>query len=180
MKRFVIYLLLLMAIPVALNAQATIYDFEIDSIAGSKKIRFADFTGKKILIVNTASLDSNATQYADLKSLNQFFKDSLVIIAIPSNSFGTEPGSNIEITSFYTQAAHNCFPVSKKLEVDGPNMHPLYVWLTHQPESGFGTTRVKKGFKKYLIDSKGKLTAIISHHVRPNSIEIMELIKNTK
>jgi glutathione peroxidase len=158
------------------NTQTTIYSFQIDSIAGTNKINFSAFTGKKILIVNAASLDSNNIQYADLKSLNQFFKDSLVILVVPSNSFGKEPGTNSSISSFYSQAGNNRFPVAGKMEVAGANIHPLFIWLSQGSLNGFGNTSVTKGFKKYLINRQGKLIGVFSHKTRPNSISFMKAI----
>lgn len=176
--RILIIALLALAGCISLQAQTTVYGFQIDSIAGANKINFAAFAGKKILIVNTASLDSNAAQYADLRSLNQFFKDSLVIVAIPSNSFGKEPAANADIASFYSQAANNRFPVAAKVDVSGPNIHPLFAWLAQGTQNGFGNTTVIKGFKKYLINKQGKLVAVFAYGLRPNSLEVMKLIKN--
>lgn len=175
--RILIIALLALAGGISLQAQTTVYGFQIDSIAGANKINFAAFAGKKILIVNTASLDSNAAQYADLRSLNQFFKDSLVIVAIPSNSFGKEPAANADIASFYAQAANNRFPVAAKMEVTGANTHPLYAWLTQQSQDGFGNTTINKGFKKYLINKEGKLLGVFSEKTRPNSTVIMNAVR---
>jgi glutathione peroxidase len=162
----------------SVKAQSTVYGFQLDSLAGANKINFSAFTGKKILIINTASLDSNAAQYADLRSLNQFFKDSLVIVAIPSNSFGTETGSNSAISSFYTQENNNRFPVASKTEVTGANMHPLYAWLTQQSLNGVSNSSVMHGFRKYLINRQGQLVGVFSHKTRPNSKIVMNAISS--
>ena len=75
----------------------TIYDYKVEALDGSE-INFADFKGKKILIVNTASECGFTPQYADLEKLYEAHKDKLVIVGFPANNFGgQEPGSNAEI-----------------------------------------------------------------------------------
>lgn len=160
--------------------QSSIYTFQIDSIAGNKKIKFSDFAGKKILIVNTASQDSSNQQYDDLKSLNLFFKDSLIIIAIPVGNFGHEPGTNNEIEPFYSQNMSNRFPVAAKISADGNDIHPLYNWLTKQTENGMSNSKVSGDYKKYLIDSNGKMVGVFSSKLRANSSIIMQAIKICK
>jgi glutathione peroxidase len=161
---------------IKLSAQSTVYSFQLDSIAGSAAINFSAFTGKKILIVNTASLDSNAVQYSELKSLKQLFGDSLVIVAVPSNDFGTEPGPNSEIDSVYTQTSTRRFPVSAKISVTGTNTHPLYQWLTQQSLNGVTNSTINKAFFKYLIGKSGTLVAVFHPMVRPLDILIREAI----
>ncbi len=163
-----------------LSAQSTVYSFQLDSIAGSASINFSAFTGKKILIVNTASLDSNATQYAELSSLQAYFADSLVVVIVPSNSFGTEPGSNSEITSFYTQSAYIRFPVAAKVSVTGSSIHPLYAWLTQQSQNGVMNSPVAAPFKKFLINKQGYLVGVFSNRIKPASPAMVSAIQRSK
>ena len=88
------------------HAQKSIYDIKIDSLSGKNKIDLQQYQNKKILIITTASADSNRMQLRDIIYLKNKFKDSLVILVIPTNSFGTENKQETEMNSYY---ASNCF-----------------------------------------------------------------------
>ncbi len=93
---------LLLSLLIFMKSSA-IYDFKVDAVDGGK-INFADYKGKKILIVNTASLCGNTPQYAELEKLYEKYKKNLVIIGFPANNFGSqEPGSNQQIQEFCTK-----------------------------------------------------------------------------
>ena len=93
----------------------TIYDFQVESLDGGK-INFADFKGKKILIVNTASECGFTPQYEGLETLSKEFKDNLVIVGFPANNFGgQEPGSNAEIATFCQKNFGVTFPMAAKV-----------------------------------------------------------------
>ena len=103
----------------------TIYDYKVESLDG-KEINFADFKGKKILIVNTASECGFTPQYADLETLSKDYKDKLVVVGFPANNFGgQEPGSNAEIGAFCQKNYGVTFPIFDKIEVNGENADPL-------------------------------------------------------
>src|SRR6266478_1750858 len=81
----------------------SIYDFKVKGLDGND-IDFAQFKGKKIMIVNTASQCGNTPQYKDLETLYEKYKDKLVIVGFPANNFGEqEPGTNTEIHEFCTK-----------------------------------------------------------------------------
>ena len=91
----------------------SIYDFKVSALDGSTDINFANFKGKKILIVNTASECGNTPQYKDLEDLYKKYKDKLVIVGFPANNFGAqEPGSNKEIQEFCTRNYGVSFPIA--------------------------------------------------------------------
>src|SRR6185295_3157935 len=113
-----------------------IYQFKVPSIEGDT-IDFAQFKGKKILIVNTASECMYTPQYEGLEKLYEQFKDKLVIVGFPSNDFlGQEPGSNSEIKQFCTSKYHVTFPMAEKIDVKGKNIAPIYEWLTKKSLNG--------------------------------------------
>ena len=88
----------------------TIYDYKVEGLEGNE-INFADYKGKKILIVNTASECGFTPQYADLEELHKKYKDKLVIVGFPANNFGgQEPGSNEEIATFCERNYGVSFP----------------------------------------------------------------------
>src|SRR6476660_7845620 len=110
----------------------SIYDFKAPGLTGGT-INFSDFKGKKIMIVNTASMCGNTPQYADLEKLYEKYKDKLVIIGFPANNFGQqEPGSNQEIKEFCSKKYAVSFPMAEKVSVKGDDIHPLYKWLVDQ------------------------------------------------
>ena len=162
------------------NAQTSIYSIQLDSIAGTNKILLSAFAGKKILIVNTASQDTSASQYAELLLLKQRFGDTLAIIAIPTNSFGTETNNNSTIASFYAQSGSIQFPVAAKASVTGADIHPLYAWLTQQSQNGVTNATVGYAFKKYLINESGQLVGIFSKRIRPASEDMISAIHRSK
>jgi len=105
----------------------TIYDYKVESLDG-KEINFADFKGKKILIVNTASECGFTPQYADLETLSKDYKDKLVVVGFPANNFGgQEPGSNAEIGAFCQKNYGVTFPMAAKVSVKGDDTAPINI-----------------------------------------------------
>ncbi|MFZ1311491.1 MAG: glutathione peroxidase, partial [Chitinophagaceae bacterium] len=107
----------------------SIYDFKIAGLDG-KDIDFAQYKGKKIMIVNTASECGLTPQYEGLEQLYKKYKDKLVIIGFPANNFGgQEPGSNGEIKEFCKKNYGVTFPMAEKISVKGNDIHELYKYL---------------------------------------------------
>lgn len=116
-----------------------IYDFQVKTIDG-KTISLAEFKGRVLLIVNTASKCGFTPQYEELQTLYNAYADrGLEILGFPSNQFaGQEPGSNAEVQNFCRLNYGVSFPMFEKTEVRGANAHPLFVYLTGQaPFTGF-------------------------------------------
>jgi len=91
----------------------TIYDYKVDALEEGKTINFADFKGKKILVVNTASECGFTPQYADLEKLSKEYGDKLVVVGFPANNFGgQEPGTNVEIGAFCQKKLWSYFSFS--------------------------------------------------------------------
>lgn len=135
-------------------AEDNIYAFSFTTLSGEKK-SFSEYKGKKILVVNTASMCGYTPQYGDLEKLYEMKKDRLVIVAFPSNSFMQEHGKNEKIGEV-CQKFSVSFPVSEPVDVRGGNIDPLFKWLTEQPNLDF-TGNIKWNFEKFLIDENGKL-----------------------
>ncbi len=152
--------------------EASIYDFKVPGLDGDT-IDFAQFKGKKILIVNTASECGYTPQYAELEQLYKRYKENLVVVGFPANDFlGQEPGSNEEIRSFCSRNYGVSFPMAAKIHVKGSKMHPIYQWLTHKEKNGVMDANVKWNFNKFLIDEKGLLIAYFPSSVKPLSEEL--------
>jgi glutathione peroxidase len=151
----------------------------MDSLTGKGTINFSAFQGKKILLVTAASGDSASSQYEQLKQLNSRYKDSLVIIVVPSNSFNTENSGKPEMLKFYSQDVNNKFPVTKKISVKGDDKDPLYEWLTQKAKNGVMDSEVKRPFQKYLVSETGKLIGVFSSKIKPLDPPIIKAITNS-
>lgn len=153
--------------------EPTIYSFSVDGLEGGK-INMADFKGKKILIVNTASKCGYTPQYKDLEVLYKKFGSKLVIIGFPANNFGSqEPGSNEEIGAFCEKNYGVTFPMAAKISVKGDDMAPIYQWLTQKSKNGVLDAEIGWNFNKFLIDENGKMVAYFPSKVTPLSDEIV-------
>lgn len=155
----------------------TIYDFKVESLDG-KEINFADFKGKKILIVNTASECGFTPQYADLEKLYEEYKDKLVVVGFPANNFGgQEPGTNAEIGTFCQKNYGVTFPMAAKVSVKGDDTAPIFKYLTEQELNGVKNTTILWNFTKFLIDENGKLIDSYVSTTKPTSESITKHLK---
>ncbi|HZN46841.1 MAG TPA: glutathione peroxidase [Ramlibacter sp.] len=137
---------------------STIYDFEAQEIGG-KTVPLAQFRGKPLLIVNTASACGFTPQFAGLEELHRRYGDrGLVVLGFPCNQFGAQdPGSNEEIASFCQVNYGVSFPMMTKVDVNGPEAHPLYRWLTAEAPGLLGSKAVKWNFTKFLVGKDGRV-----------------------
>lgn len=150
----------------------SIYDFKVPSLDGGT-IDFGTFKGKKILIVNTASLCGNTPQYEGLEKLYESHRDKLVIVGFPANNFGSqEPGTNGDIKEFCKKNYGVTFPMAAKISVKGDDMAAIYQWLTNKAENGVMDVEVKWNFGKFLLDEKGTLINYFAPKTQPMSEEI--------
>jgi glutathione peroxidase len=135
---------------------ASIYDFEALSIEG-KPAHFSTQRGKVLLVVNTASQCGFTPQFRGLEKLWQDYRvQGLVVVGFPSNEFGgQDPGSESEIASFCEMNYGVDFPMMSKVEVNGPNAHPLWKWLKSEAPGLLGSEAVKWNFTKFLIGRDG-------------------------
>lgn len=153
----------------------SVYDFKLKSIDGAK-LELAQYRGKKMLIVNTASKCGFTPQYADLQKLADEYKDKVVVIGFPANNFGgQEPGSNSHIQEFCERNYGVNFPLSEKLSVRGKDIAPLFKYLTNAANPDF-TGDIKWNFEKFLIDENGKLIHRFRSNVKPLSEEITKYL----
>ncbi|MBS1213330.1 MAG: glutathione peroxidase [Proteobacteria bacterium] len=148
-----------------------IYGFKTRTTSGNE-LALADFRGRVLLIVNTASQCGFTPQYAGLEALYRRYRDrGLVVIGFPCNQFGAqEPGSEAEIEAFCTSRYDVSFPLSEKVEVNGAGAHPLFRHLTHAKAGVLGTEGIKWNFTKFLIDRSGEVVARYGSMTSPESI----------
>ncbi len=149
----------------------TIYDFSLTDIDGDL-INLSDFTGKPILIVNTASRCGFTPQYKDIQNLFIEYKNTdLTIIATTSNSFNQEYETSAEIKKICLINYKIGFITSSPMQVKGNDTHPIYSWLDNQ------YNKVPKwNFYKYLFDRKGNLIGAWNSITKPDSKKIKNKI----
>jgi glutathione peroxidase len=137
---------------------ASVYDFEAQQIGG-QTVPLAQFRGKPMLIVNTASACGFTPQFAGLEELHrQYGPRGLVVLGFPCNQFGSQdPGSNDEIAQFCQVNYGVSFPMMQKIEVNGGDAHPLYRWLTAEAPGLLGSKAIKWNFTKFLVGKDGRV-----------------------
>ena len=173
----------------------TIYDFTALSNKG-REVNFADYQGKVLLIVNTASKCGFTSQYDGLEALYQKYKDQgLVIIGFPCDQFGhQEPGTDEQIEEFCRINHGVTFPLMSKIEVNGEGAHPIYQWLKSQAGfAGFDPAHpltkildemftkadpdyaskpdIKWNFTKFLINKEGRVVSRFEPTTEPQGLE---------
>jgi glutathione peroxidase len=149
----------------------TVYDFSAKTIDGKSK-KLADFKGKVLLIVNTASHCGFTPQYKGLEALHQrFAKRGFAVLGFPCNQFGAqEPGPESEIAEFCEMNYGVTFPLFAKVDVNGDSAHPLYRHLTSAKPGLLGSEAIKWNFTKFLIGKDGKVIERYAPTTKPEEI----------
>lgn len=152
------------------------YDFTFEALMDGEPLPLADYKGKVLLIVNTASKCGFTGQYEGLENLYEKYKDQgLVIIGVPSNDFGgQEPGTDQQIAEFCEVNYGVTFPMASKEKVSGDEAHPFYAWAKNV--LGFGTAP-KWNFHKYLVNREGKLIDYFNSTTSPDATRLVEAIE---
>ncbi|HTV34048.1 MAG TPA: glutathione peroxidase [Methylocella sp.] len=151
---------------------STVYDFKAASLDG-RETPLSDFSGKVLLVVNTASHCGFTPQYAGLEALYRKYKDrGFAVLGFPCNQFGAqEPGDAPEIAKFCSTKYDVTFPLFAKIEVNGAATHPLYAYLKTQAKGILDTEAIKWNFTKFLVDREGKVTARFAPNDKPEALE---------
>ena len=136
----------------------TVYDFEARQING-QSVPLSEFTGKVMLIVNTASQCGFTPQFGGLEELHKTYAGKgLAVLGFPCNQFGSQdPGSDGEIAEFCQVNYGVSFPMMSKIDVNGPAAHPLYKWLTAEAPGLLGSKSIKWNFTKFLVGKNGQV-----------------------
>jgi len=148
-----------------------IYDFKVRGAKG-EEVSMADYKGKVLLIVNTATGCGFTPQYEGLQKLYDKYRDKgLEILDFPCNQFGHQaPGTEEEIQEFCTLKYKTTFPLFAKVEVNGKNEEPLFRYLKSQ-EGGFLGDDIKWNFTKFLVSREGTVVGRYAPITKPESIE---------
>lgn len=147
---------------------AAIYDIDVTDISGQPR-SLADYRGKVLLIVNTASKCGFTPQYQELEALYQELQPKgLEILGFPCNQFGhQEPGSDSDISQFCQLNYGVSFPMFAKIDVNGANTHPLYVLLKQEAKGVLGSKGIKWNFTKFLVDKQGNVLERFAPTTKP-------------
>jgi glutathione peroxidase len=157
------------ALAQAAMSRVKAYAFSFPALSGPD-IRLADYAGRPLLIVNTASLCGFTPQYAGLQELwSEFHDRGLMIIGVPSNDFGgQEPGGATEIAATAQHQYGVTFPIAAKAVVKGPNAHPFYKWAAEARPRDVP----RWNFHKYLIGRDGYIAEAYAETVEPTDTRI--------
>lgn len=142
------------------------------TLSGDQKT-LADYAGKVVLVVNTASKCGFTPQYKGLEALWQAYKDrGLVILGFPCNQFGQqEPGDDAAISQFCELNFGVTFPLFRKVEVNGSNAHPLFVQLKKRAPGLLGSQAIKWNFTKFLINRDGQSVKRYAPATKPEALK---------
>lgn len=156
----------------------SIFAIKIDALGGGPA-DLAQHSGSALLIVNVASKCGLTPQYADLQALHQTYGPrGLVVLGVPCDQFaGQEPGTASEIAEFCEVNYGVTFPLTEKIEVNGPGRHPLYVALVDTPDAEGHTGDVRWNFEKFLVAPQGEVVARFGPQVEPRSAELTSAIE---
>jgi len=148
-----------------------LYDFTAVRNDGREQ-PLADYRGKVLLIVNTASKCGFTPQYKGLEELYTGLRESgLEILAFPCDQFAhQEPGSDLEIATFCRSSFGVTFPIFRKIEVNGEGAHPLFKHLKEQAPGLLGKS-IKWNFTKFLADRRGNVVKRFAPRTAPAKIE---------
>lgn len=162
--------------PAQANQEDSVLDRTMKRIDGSEQ-SLADYKGKVVLLVNTASKCGLTPQYEALETLFRTYRDrGFVVLGFPSNDFlGQEPGTDAQIAQFCRSTYGVEFPMFSKISVKGDDVHPLYRELTSQPPPIGGP--VEWNFQKYLLDRSGRVVAKFSPRTKPDDRDVVGKIE---
>ena len=147
------------------------FDFSAVANDGSEQ-QLAQWRGRVLLIVNTASACGFTPQYGGLQALYHAYRDQgLVVLAFPCNQFGSqEPGSAEQIAQFCEHNYGVEFPLFDKIEVNGSHAHPLWRWLKDQASGVLGTEAIKWNFTKFLVGRDGQVIRRYGPQAAPDTL----------
>lgn len=151
----------------------TLYKIDVTTLDG-ETIRLDRFKDQVLLIVNVASRCGFTPQYEGLEALYRKHQDrGLVVLGFPCNQFGAqEPGTAVDIQNFCSEQYHVTFPLFAKVDVNGPNAHPLYVFLKSRQKGFLGSSSIRWNFTKFLVDRRGEVVKRYGSMTKPEAVEV--------
>jgi glutathione peroxidase len=146
-------------------------DFSAQRIDG-QAFDFQTIKDRVVLIVNTASACGFTPQFAGLEELHRTYGPrGLVVMGFPCNQFGAQdPGSNADIGAFCQKNYGVSFAMMAKIDVNGPDAHPLYQWLKQEAPGILGSQAIKWNFTKFLVGKHGQVLARFAPQDAPSKL----------
>jgi glutathione peroxidase len=156
----------------------TVRDIPVKTLAGQPS-SLADVDGTTLLVVNVASKCGLTPQYAGLEALHERFADrGFSVVGFPCNQFGgQEPGSAEEIATFCSTTYGVSFPMFEKIEVNGPERHPIYTELTATADAEGEAGDIQWNFEKFLVGADGAVIARFRPMTAPDAPELVSAIE---
>ena len=162
------------------TTMTSVFDFSAHRLAG-EPVSLADYAGKVLLIVNTASKCGFTPQYAGLQGLHEkFHEQGLVVMGFPCNEFGQqEPGDSQDIARFCETSFGVGFPMFQKVDVNGADAHPLFKHLKSAAPGLLGSEAIKWNFTKFLVGRDGAVFKRYAPQTSPEDLQqdIEQLLK---
>lgn len=157
----------------------SIFDAQIDALTGGVA-DLAQYRGKAVLLVNTASKCGLTPQYAALERLHEHYAPrGFTVIGVPCNQFmGQEPGTTQEIAEFCSAIYGVTFPMTEKVAVNGTGRHPLYSELVTFPDADGYTGDIRWNFEKFVVAPDGSVVARFAPQIDPESDDIITAIES--
>jgi glutathione peroxidase len=156
----------------------SIYATSIGALNGGPA-DLGQYRGRVLLIVNTASRCGLTPQYAALQKLaDEYAARGLTVLGVPCNQFGAqEPGTAEQIESFCTKNYGVTFPLTEKVDVNGPGRHPLYEQLVTRPDASGTAGDIQWNFEKFLVGRDGTVAARFRPTTEPTAPEVTSAIE---
>ncbi|MFI9425642.1 glutathione peroxidase [Streptomyces achromogenes] len=154
-------------------------DVEIGALQGGSA-ELSRLAGNAVLVVNVASKCGLTPQYSALEELQKrYAARGFTVLGVPCNQFlGQEPGSAEEIAEFCSATYGVTFPLTEKVEVNGPGRHPLYERLVGFADADGHSGDIRWNFEKFLIGRDGRVVARFSPQTEPDSAEVVAAIES--
>jgi glutathione peroxidase len=149
------------------------------SIAALDGSTLAPLEGRTVLVVNVASKCGLTPQYTGLEQLQERYADrGFTVLGVPCNQFGgQEPGTHAEIATFCSATYGVSFPMTEKVDVNGPGRHPLYAELTATPDADGTAGDVQWNFEKFLVGADGTVVRRFRPRTEPTAPEVVAAIE---
>jgi glutathione peroxidase len=151
---------------------SSVYDFSAEKLEGGEQ-SLSDYSGKVLLIVNTASKCGFTPQFDGLEQIYEQYKDQgFVVLGFPCNQFASQdPASNSEIGEFCQRNYGVTFPMFAKIDVNGGDAHPLYKYLSKEAKGILGTEAIKWNFTKFLVGRDGQVIDRFATATKPQDLK---------
>jgi glutathione peroxidase len=158
----------------------SVYDIPVNTLSG-QPASLGDLTGKALLVVNVASKCGLTPQYAGLERLQERYAGrGFSVVGFPCNQFGgQEPGSAGEIQQFCSVNYGVSFPLFEKIDVNGPDRHPIYAELTEVPDAEGQAGDIQWNFEKFLVAPDGKVAGRFRPQTEPEDPALIAAIEAT-